>query len=167
MQKSPRLRRTQRVAIFMLTLAGCINYLHRSALSVANNMIRGEMGLSASEMGVLLSAFSMAYGGMNKVRVYALQCISSTRKPTCRSCVPLWARRSATVDRDGMATGSGTCDGFIFHDLKFKQYLACARNRTDPGTDFLSVGFRTLGLQDFQCLLRAIKVHPEHSFCVS
>jgi sugar phosphate permease len=61
MRKSPRLRRTQRVAIFLLTLAGCINYLDRSALSVANSMIRGEMGLSASEMGMLLSAFSMAY----------------------------------------------------------------------------------------------------------
>jgi sugar phosphate permease len=61
MNRSPRLRRTQRVAIFLLTLAGCINYLDRSALSVANSMIRGEMGLSASEMGMLLSAFSMAY----------------------------------------------------------------------------------------------------------
>jgi sugar phosphate permease len=60
-KKSIRLRRTQRVAIFLLTLAGCINYLDRSALSVANSMIRGEMGLSASEMGMLLSAFSMAY----------------------------------------------------------------------------------------------------------
>src|SRR5262249_48225176 len=44
-----------------LTLAGCINYLDRSALSVANSIIRADMGLSASAMGLLLSAFSIAY----------------------------------------------------------------------------------------------------------
>ncbi|MGF6767801.1 sugar phosphate permease [Paraburkholderia sp. GAS199] len=61
MQASKNLRRIQRISIFFLTLAGCINYLDRSALSVANSMIRGEMGLTASQMGLLLSAFSLAY----------------------------------------------------------------------------------------------------------
>jgi MFS family permease len=61
MNRSPRLRRIQRAAIFLLTLAGCINYLDRSALSVANSIIRADMGLSASAMGLLLSAFSIAY----------------------------------------------------------------------------------------------------------
>src|SRR5689334_25411041 len=61
MQASKKLRRIQHISIFFLTLAGCINYLDRSALSVANSMIRGEMGLTASQMGMLLSAFSLAY----------------------------------------------------------------------------------------------------------
>ncbi|HDR8923246.1 TPA: MFS transporter [Burkholderia contaminans] len=61
MQASKKLRRIQRISIFFLTLAGCINYLDRSALSIANSTIRGEMGLSAAQMGLLLSAFSMAY----------------------------------------------------------------------------------------------------------
>lgn len=61
MQASKKLRRIQRISIFFLTLAGCINYLDRSALSVANSTIRGEMGLTAAQMGLLLSAFSMSY----------------------------------------------------------------------------------------------------------
>jgi sugar phosphate permease len=61
MQASKKLRRIQRISIFFLTLAGCVNYLDRSALSVANSTISGEMGLSASQMGLLLSAFSMSY----------------------------------------------------------------------------------------------------------
>ncbi|CAM2170257.1 putative L-galactonate transporter [Paraburkholderia sacchari] len=61
MQASKKLRRIQRISIFFLTLAGCINYLDRSALSVANSTISGEMGLSAAQMGLLLSAFSMSY----------------------------------------------------------------------------------------------------------
>ncbi|RAR53553.1 sugar phosphate permease [Paraburkholderia unamae] len=61
MQASRKLRRIQRISIFFLTLAGCINYLDRSALSVANSTISGEMGLTAAQMGLLLSAFSMSY----------------------------------------------------------------------------------------------------------
>lgn len=61
MNKSKRIVRIQRISIFFLTLAGSINYLDRSALSIANSVIRGEMGLSASQMGLLLSAFSLAY----------------------------------------------------------------------------------------------------------
>ncbi|MCG5075407.1 MFS transporter [Paraburkholderia tagetis] len=61
MQASKKLRRIQRISIFFLTLAGCINYLDRSALSVANSTISGEMGLTAAQMGLLLSAFSMSY----------------------------------------------------------------------------------------------------------
>ncbi|MRW84172.1 MFS transporter [Pseudoduganella sp. FT26W] len=61
MQASSKLRRIQRLSIFFLTLAGCINYLDRSALSVANSTIRGELDLSAAQMGLLLSAFSMSY----------------------------------------------------------------------------------------------------------
>ncbi|MBS0967364.1 MFS transporter [Chimaeribacter arupi] len=60
--RSTRLKRIQTTAMVMLFLAAVINYLDRSSLSVANMTIRGEMGLSGTEIGVLLSAFSLAYG---------------------------------------------------------------------------------------------------------
>lgn len=59
--KSARLKRIQVMAIGFLTLAGIVNYLDRSTLSIANHSISQELGLSASQMGLLLSAFSLAY----------------------------------------------------------------------------------------------------------
>ncbi|HEV2681876.1 MAG TPA: MFS transporter, partial [Rhodanobacter sp.] len=43
-------------------LAGVVNFLDRTSLSIANTTVRAEMHLSATEMGWLLSAFSLAYG---------------------------------------------------------------------------------------------------------
>lgn len=59
--QTARLRRIQWVAVGFLTLVGIINYLDRSGLSIANGAIRQEMRLSPTEMGLLLSAFSLAY----------------------------------------------------------------------------------------------------------
>jgi len=59
--KTPRLKRIQWVALTFLTLAGIVNYLDRSTLSIANHSVSAELGLSASQMGLLLSAFSFAY----------------------------------------------------------------------------------------------------------
>src|ERR1700712_4724878 len=61
LQKSSRLKRTQVIAVTFLTIAGIVNYLDRSTLSIANHSISQELGLSASQMGLLLSAFSLAY----------------------------------------------------------------------------------------------------------
>ncbi len=60
-QKSPKLKRIQIVALTFLMLAGIVNYLDRSTLSIANHSVSQELGLSASQMGLLLSAFSLAY----------------------------------------------------------------------------------------------------------
>ena len=60
--RSPRIRKIQITAMLLLLFAAIINYLDRSSLSVANMTIREEMGLSATEIGFLLSAFSLAYG---------------------------------------------------------------------------------------------------------
>lgn len=46
----------------LLFLAGVVNFLDRSSLSIANSTVRAEMHLSAFQMGWLLSAFSLAYG---------------------------------------------------------------------------------------------------------
>lgn len=56
-----RVRRAQRSALTMLVVAGTLNYLDRSTLSIANPLIREELGLSIADMGLLLSAFLWAY----------------------------------------------------------------------------------------------------------
>ena len=60
--RSPRIRKIQITAMLLLLCAAIINYLDRSSLSVANMTIREELGLNATEIGMLLSAFSLAYG---------------------------------------------------------------------------------------------------------
>lgn len=47
--------------MILLFLAAVINYLDRSSLSVANLTIR-RVRLNATEIGALLSVFSLAYG---------------------------------------------------------------------------------------------------------
>jgi sugar phosphate permease len=55
------IQRKQRTALTMLVVAGTLNYVDRSTLSVANPLIRQELGLSIADMGLLLSAFLRAY----------------------------------------------------------------------------------------------------------
>jgi len=56
------LRRHQAITLSLLFLAGIVNFLDRSSLSIANTTVRAEMHLNATQMGWLLSAFSFAYG---------------------------------------------------------------------------------------------------------
>ena len=56
------LRGHQTVTLSLLFLAGVVNFLDRSSLSIANTTIGAELHLNATEMGGLLSAFSLAYG---------------------------------------------------------------------------------------------------------
>jgi sugar phosphate permease len=51
----------QVTVVGLLVMGGIVNYLDRSALAIANLSIREELGLSATSMGVLLSAFLLAY----------------------------------------------------------------------------------------------------------
>jgi MFS family permease len=60
-QVPPRIRAIQVGAVAMLLSIQIINFLDRTALSVANPLIRQDMGLSVAEMGLLLSAFLWAY----------------------------------------------------------------------------------------------------------
>ena len=59
---SPRVRRLRTGALALLVVAGCVNYMDRSAVAVANGPIRDSLGLSLGEMGLLLSSFAWAYG---------------------------------------------------------------------------------------------------------
>ena len=56
------LRRHQTITLSLLFLAGIVNFLDRSSLSIANTTVRAEMHWNATQMGWLLSAFSLAYG---------------------------------------------------------------------------------------------------------
>ncbi|HCB3061481.1 TPA: MFS transporter [Klebsiella pneumoniae] len=57
-----RIRRVQKITLTLLFIAGIVNFLDRSSLSVAGEAIRADLVLSATEFGVLLSAFSLSYG---------------------------------------------------------------------------------------------------------
>jgi len=52
----------QTITLSLLFLAGVVNFFDRTSLSIANSTIRSEMHLNATQMGWLLSAFSIAYG---------------------------------------------------------------------------------------------------------
>lgn len=56
-----RLVRRQVLILGMLLLIGIVNYLDRSTLAIANSTIRNDLGLTATDMGLLLSAFSWSY----------------------------------------------------------------------------------------------------------
>jgi MFS family permease len=45
----------------MLVLSGCVNYVDRATLAIANPYIREDLGISVASMGLLLSAFLWAY----------------------------------------------------------------------------------------------------------
>ncbi|EJL39096.1 MFS transporter [Brevibacillus agri] len=51
--------------ILFLFLAGVINYLDRSALSIAAPFIKEDLSLTATEMGIIFSSFSVGYAIFN------------------------------------------------------------------------------------------------------
>jgi MFS family permease len=59
--KSARLRMVQYGVVAQISVICMINYIDRTTLAIANPAIRGEMGLSLSQMGLLLSAFPLTY----------------------------------------------------------------------------------------------------------
>ncbi|HVY17560.1 MAG TPA: MFS transporter [Rhodopila sp.] len=58
---SARVKTFQRAAVAMLLITGAVNYVDRVALSIANPLVRADLGLSIGEMGVLLSIFLWTY----------------------------------------------------------------------------------------------------------
>ena len=51
-----------RVALALMTISVFINYIDRGNLSVAAPLLKDELGLSASQLGILLSSFFWTYG---------------------------------------------------------------------------------------------------------
>lgn len=58
-------RRLRWVFVVLLVVGGIVNYLDRSTLSIGNTTIAAEFDLSATQMGLLLSAFSWPYAIAN------------------------------------------------------------------------------------------------------
>ncbi|WP_158744517.1 MFS transporter [Acidisphaera sp. L21] len=58
---SPMLQRRRWAALTLLVVSGTVNYLDRGTLSVANVLIQKELGVNTGQMGLLLSAFALAY----------------------------------------------------------------------------------------------------------
>ena len=58
---SARTRTLRRTAILILILSGTVNYLDRATLAIANPLVRHDLGLNVSGMGLLLSAFLWSY----------------------------------------------------------------------------------------------------------
>jgi sugar phosphate permease len=61
----PRGRNVRWAIICVLTLLAITNYLDRGNLSVAAPLIRKDLGISATQMGIVLSAFVWPYAIMN------------------------------------------------------------------------------------------------------
>lgn len=55
-------QRRRNLAVTLLVVAGCVNYLDRAAVSIGNPAIRASLNLSYGQMGLLLSVFAWAYG---------------------------------------------------------------------------------------------------------
>jgi SAM-dependent methyltransferase len=55
---------TMPVALMLLVISVFINYVDRGNLSIAAPLLRSELGLSASQLGILLSAFFWTYSVM-------------------------------------------------------------------------------------------------------
>ncbi len=58
---APQPSRLRYYAIGLLVLAGCVNFIDRSAVSIALPAIRTDLHLSEGESGLLLSAFAWSY----------------------------------------------------------------------------------------------------------
>ena len=60
--KPSKVRRMRSFTVSFLFVAGIVNYLDRVSFSIANTSIRADLGLSGTQIGALLSVFSLAYG---------------------------------------------------------------------------------------------------------
>jgi MFS family permease len=61
-QSAPaKIKRIQFMSLAILLVSGIVSYVDRATLAIANPLIREGLGLSVSEMGLLLSAFLWAY----------------------------------------------------------------------------------------------------------
>lgn len=59
-----RLWQTTQWGVFLLALSVCLNYIDRGTLAIAGPVVIKELGLSASQFGILNSAFFITYAGL-------------------------------------------------------------------------------------------------------
>src|SRR5262245_37267902 len=59
--KSERIRRRQWLSVGLLMAVGVVFILDRSTLAIANHNVSADLHLTPTQMGLLLSSFSLAY----------------------------------------------------------------------------------------------------------
>jgi sugar phosphate permease len=89
------------LALLLLVFAGCLNYVDRASLSIAHGPVKLALHLSETQMGALLSVFSIAYG-LAQLPIGPLSDRFGTRKVlgvglTLWSCGQLLVSRVATL----------------------------------------------------------------------
>jgi MFS family permease len=96
----PLIRAMQRRSVALLVAAAVLNYFDRSALAVANPLIRADLHLSVDQMGVLLSIFLFAYAFSQLPVVFLLDRIGPKR--ALSAGLVLWSAAQAAC---GFMTG--------------------------------------------------------------
>src|SRR5579863_10207348 len=67
MTDAKKLPRELRCVLALLSFSVFINYIDRGNLSIAAPMLKDELGMSASQLGILLSSFFWTYAGFQIV----------------------------------------------------------------------------------------------------
>ena len=71
--------RTFAPALILLGICALINYVDRGNLSTAAPLLKDELGISASQLGILPSAFLWTYTGMQSVSGWMVDCFDANR----------------------------------------------------------------------------------------
>jgi ACS family hexuronate transporter-like MFS transporter len=90
----------RKIVLFLLFLAGVVNYLDRSALSISAPFLQKDLSLSAGQMGIIFSSFSVGYALFNIVGGIASDKFGA--KKTLLVAMIVWSLFSGSV---GLAVG--------------------------------------------------------------
>src|SRR3954454_23161466 len=71
MGRSSVIRKKRWQIVLMLFLAGIVNYLDRSALSVAAPLVTTDLGLTPADLGLVFSSFFVGYAIFNFIGGWA------------------------------------------------------------------------------------------------
>jgi sugar phosphate permease len=104
-QKTRDPRRIRWVFVTLLVIGGVVNYLDRSTLSVGNTTIAQEFDLSATQMGLLLSAFSWPYAIANLPAGYLVDKFGAKK---------MFAFASGAWSLVGMVTAAANSFGVLY-----------------------------------------------------
>ncbi|MFP3397709.1 MFS transporter [Brevibacterium sp. SIMBA_078] len=103
--KSSNPRRIRWIFVALLVIGGIVNYLDRSTLSIGNSTIAEEFDLSATQMGLLLSAFSWPYAIANLPAGYLVDKFGAKK---------MFAFASGAWSLVGMVTAAANSFGLLY-----------------------------------------------------
>ncbi|SCA85183.1 hexuronate transporter [Bacillus glycinifermentans] len=123
--------------LVMLFLAGVINYLDRSALSVAAPFIQEDLHISPAQMGMLFSSFFIGYAIFNFIGgwasdKYGAKHTLSAAMVVCRcSAGPL--RLRTTLCRSLSSASSSAWEKVLFQQLRARRSTIGSRKKKGRG----------------------------------